>query len=274
MDLDRVRADELICHYTRADTALEILHSKMIRLNVLAAVNDPRETVSRRFEMSEYVGSDATCEQRQADDWLIEQLDELFTRDVKIFCATRDSQVGADVPRRLRGFARPRMWAQYGDRHRGACLVFDREKLTSSLVRASKDFGVPHLLADVRYDATSLEAGRGSLTIERDQFASVLSARSDAGLRETWIEHAEKHQHGLFFNKHEDWEAESEWRFVMLDRSSGFLTVPFEDALVSVVLGCETPNGVAAAITRSAATFRLKYESWKEDYLVCCETPN
>lgn len=40
-----------------------------------------------------------------------------------------------------RGFCKPRMWAQYAERHAGVCLVLDRQKLNESV---EKRFGLSH----------------------------------------------------------------------------------------------------------------------------------
>jgi Protein of unknown function (DUF2971) len=57
------------------------------------------------------------------------------TRDaMRVLAFSRDVGDGVGV---RPGFdccwARPRMWEQYGDNHRGACLLFDRDRLEAFL---------------------------------------------------------------------------------------------------------------------------------------------
>ena len=70
-----------------------------------------------------------------------EPKDEQWRRAVARLKVVRDAMrvlsFTQDAPRSTRVFgcswARPRMWEQYGEVHRGACLLFDREALEPTL---------------------------------------------------------------------------------------------------------------------------------------------
>ena len=57
-----------------------------------------------------------------------------------------------------RGYARPRMWEQYGDNHRGVCLVFDKAELHATVMPQLEALG-PHWHGAVTYSNAAIQEG-------------------------------------------------------------------------------------------------------------------
>src|SRR5215218_7593821 len=121
--------DQLLYHYTKADVALEaILPNRTLRLNPFAVMRDPLEY--RDLPMMLRYGDQDAVERlplREAQE-LIRDL----RAEMRILSLTMDASGYNDERLRAfaRGYARPRMWEQYGDAHRGICLAFSAECLT------------------------------------------------------------------------------------------------------------------------------------------------
>lgn len=96
-------------------------------------------------------------------------------------------------------WARPRMWEQYGDRHRGACLVFDYHLLVLGK-QALRDLDlIGH--GDVTYrddGLANLDAEIGPKDPSPENLQTILSGHFEA----------------LFLRKSSDWRAEHELRIL------------------------------------------------------------
>ena len=121
--------DKYLYHYTSLNRAFEhILHEGKLLLASLKLTNDPRESKDWNWTFRNI---------SHEIDIAIPSVEELVTvsseinlkikRDCKLCCFSID-----DKTKNLysgRGWGHPRMWAQYADKHKGVCLVFDKDKL-------------------------------------------------------------------------------------------------------------------------------------------------
>jgi hypothetical protein len=120
-----------VCHYTTAEALLNILNESQLRLGPFRHSNDPYEFES--WIPSAIMGGGP----RDNADMTLSRLIAMHARLNRVAFATDDDEgppnyVGHDVGHR--GFGSLPMWAHYGDRFRGACLVFDREKLVQAVI--------------------------------------------------------------------------------------------------------------------------------------------
>ena len=142
---------EYIYHYTSVDTLLKyILPQKRLRFSPLENTNDPEE---RKWHVSCAVGE-------PGDDWsdicihdILNEISSGIARNARIICFSQDDTGACGAWGGLyytKGFARPRMWAQYGQNHTGVCLVFKRDNVVSKF---SKDFeNEIHYAGNVSYE--------------------------------------------------------------------------------------------------------------------------
>lgn len=226
-DYDNTR---FVYHYTKLETARDhILPSATLRFNQLANVNDPKESISNDWLL---FGS--------ADDLgnARERVVEFFRLNVKAACFSRDNpdicshdEYGIDAC--SRGYMKPRMWATYGDEHKGVCLVFDKQKL-EAVFRS-------HIEPDDRFFHGDVRYGR-FLTPEDSLGFSINFAELDKDFISTIHRMVDEYSGVYFFFKHADWMTEDEYRCILVGNRQQIEHLPFGDALVGVALGVDTPE--------------------------------
>lgn len=104
----------LLAHYTNFESAIKIVSSGKMRYNAFSAMNDISESALPFFFSS--IKSISSIE-----DIIDDVKSEIGQYYMISFC-----QDGM-----YRCFAIPSMWGHYGDKGRGACLVFDKKKIES-----------------------------------------------------------------------------------------------------------------------------------------------
>ena len=128
-------------HYTSRDTALEhILSTRKIRLGPLSKTNDPRGTKSWTFGIPGDGDFPASLEERKAEIDRVVRISaaaEKIRANCKVLCTTMDDPTYNSTLYPMidfkRGFGHSRMWAQYGEAHKGVCLIFDRAELHQAI---------------------------------------------------------------------------------------------------------------------------------------------
>jgi len=228
-DFDSAR-DQLLYHYTRAETALRfILPDKALRLNPYRSMRDPLE--NKELPLMLRYSNAAETERlplRRAQERISDVRDQM-----RILSLTMDASGYEDE--RVRafgyGYARPRMWEQYAESHGGVCLAFSARCLTEAFFDELRAYGAP-TCGPVEYteggfivsDARVLNAN----DLTEDTAAAVLTR------------HVVEHHHDFWFLKLLDWETEYEYRFVLFDpsrRQHEPIDVSFGSCLRAVVLG-------------------------------------
>jgi hypothetical protein len=152
------KPEGLLAHYTKAAYVFEdILASGTLRLSPYRLMRDP-------IENKDILPSIAWSGDPPDADRAIQQVyTELkAARDrIRVLSFTHD----ADDRSEYSGFdccwARPRMWEQYGDVHRGACLLFDRPRLERAIHDAWPRGRT--YMRDVDYSREGIAASRGPI---------------------------------------------------------------------------------------------------------------
>ncbi len=202
--------EKYLYHYTTAGTAIDcILPNKTLKFNRFMNLNDPKES---RFE------DIITIEPSSSN--IRPQLVDYFRSQTKAVCFSCDILTDDFCSR---GFAKPRMWASYGDNHKGICLVFDKEKLRTAICN-NKDN------EDIMLD------GKISYGPSRDGLIHNCSDFEDA--KDYIINNPDY----FFFYKHCDWHTENEYRFILITEGTNDQFLSFSDALVGIVVGMEVEN--------------------------------
>jgi len=258
-ELKNAVPEQYICKYIGVTTLLlHVLPSKTIRLSPFKEMNDPRETNGGGFELEPAV-SDTPPYSMSEKTEIESSFRQRYKNNSFVFCATLDKKTGSKEMKR--GYGMPRMWAQYGDNHAGACLVFDRAKLQSL---ADRKFLKDCWYDRVDYDPLMLSAGVGAYTFNYEEYKSK-------GF-EYFKQLATQYKEQLYFRKHTDWQGEQEWRIATLSEegSNTGLLLPYEDALKYIVLGDRATENTIKAVRYmySGNIHQLKYVQDKEDFLL------
>lgn len=251
--------DALVYHYTAAETAVShILADGTLRFGPYEATNDPRETKSWQFNLattgSEDLGKYPFVE-------ISQQFSALLKRNAKVLCCSTDlPPLTGDHVRDIlnRGFAKPRMWAQYGRNHTGVCLVFKKSRLLEKMRE--------------QFPSMSLMAGPVSYRnrlVTRDltwhEFMIDMHRWELCGPSDYAREHITKHYQALFFEKLNDWRDENEWRAILWSQSPDPVYVRFGDALVGVMHGAGIDTEVSVKIAEMTDDANVEHMglTWK-----------
>lgn len=249
---------EFVAHYTSLRVACEhILPEGRIRFSPLAELNDPRENKERMIGVG---WSGKEMPPTNARVVAADELKKAYREHSKVFCGTVDGENPHHLTTK-RCYGRPRMWAQYGENHRGICLLFDRDLLDNAIREV------------VRGDA-ALYKGR----VEYDDYLKRVSAAvcdldydrvSEAGIEVAVKEQVDKYHLALFLRKDSDWIGESEYRWIIHRRELGYEFVRFGDALKSVVLGVDFPDVFVPSIrevVKETPVHHLEWDAEREDF--------
>lgn len=217
-------------HYTKYDTALNfILPTMKIMMGSFNNVNDPRE--SKIWPFTLYSKNLKTNE--NFDSKVFQDISKFITHKSLMLCLTRDDPTLAsdnedDKDIRV-GYAHARMWAQYGDNHKGVCFVFDKAQLNASIESVTGKFGLFHGPINYRSSARNPNGDAFHLAYLED----ILDPRM-FGLLE---QHITKHHQALFFNKHIDWRDEWEYRWVFRSENENPIFIPIDKCIKALILG-------------------------------------
>lgn len=232
---------EFLYHYTTREAAFgSIVPRTELRFSPIQKMRDPLENQPWRISAGVSPALLDTGDEF-ATFWKAQkELDVLKIR-AKLLALTLDAEGHPDPWGR--GWARARLWEQYGETHEGVCLRFDKRRLIDALDAAleSADSTIVYAKGDVDYSEA------GPVTASRNINLNE-SLRDDvkAGV----ARHISAYERELFFNKTLDWETEHEFRFVLIDASRRPRTskrVKFANALDAVIVGHEFPDWQTAA---------------------------
>jgi hypothetical protein len=222
--------DRWVFHYTSLASAQLIASNGTLRFGRMRTMNDPREYKAvEPFTVTAGPGHGLTTQEvRHAIEALV------ATRlEMAVASFTADAASGNDATATraaARGYARPSMWAHYADRHRGVCLVLERDALERQ-VRSL--YGSECVAGRVEYVAG----------IDPMDWSSYLSLDDVAtrGEAQAVEDHVRGNLQGLVFTKNSDWEAEREWRCCIVREPSGNpIFVPLTSTIVTgVVVGLD-----------------------------------
>jgi hypothetical protein len=238
-------ADEYVYHYTSAKTFTDyIFPSRSFRLSAMESLNDPKEATA--YEFVPYYGPEEQPEFRELAE-VKAVADSFIRKNVRIGCFCRDVVQAITTPVNFfhtqvheRGFARARMWAQYGKTespggHDGVCIVFDKRKLLQKFKTFSDDRQTGFLHSNVSYIVGQTFGG----TYPHPAFMLDLTEMRRVGVLEYFCSHIQKHAALFYFQKNQDWSQEREWRCVFVSKPVEKMIVPIGDAIAGIVIGSE-----------------------------------
>ena|ERR1039457_2625531 len=118
--------EDFLFHYTSLHGVLAILASGVFRFSTFKNTNDPRENKTWDFGIQQLMG-DPPIPSNDEISRIVKEVSAILRESVQLACFTQDEEGVPEDAQFLRGYSRARNWDQYSERHRGACLVFDRK---------------------------------------------------------------------------------------------------------------------------------------------------
>jgi len=228
---------EYLYHFTDIEKASKILHGATLKFSKLSRTNDTLESKPRINEKLGY----SDC---------IEQFKKLNQECVQLLCFSTDdyvddNKISFTVTERMkysdytgRGFALPRMWAQYAKNNSGICLIFNKKKLTEII---KEQLGENYILGEMIDYKSPFE--EYPLINEREELIKLL-IKDVEQLHKTPInakflkEHIDFVKYN-YFSKLDDWATEKEFRFLAYGENE-YLIHGIFDTLVGIIVGEKT----------------------------------
>jgi len=224
-----------LCHYTNEKSAEIIISTMALRFGKISESNDPIEM--KRFS-SCGMDPDLSADDKERNR-VSNQLMEYLNKILQVICFSegtiKNAKFGAFVygesfeidledglihPGNIHNFWErppyylPRMWAQYGDNHKGACLIFDKNKLINQIVEQTRDlYNISHKAVIYKDIILDMEY-RYSYT---DRFYKYYTP--DTGGIVDFVQNYIKNGSDLtYFSKDIDWASEKEYRFLIWNK--------------------------------------------------------
>ena len=231
-----------LLHFTSLSRLIEdILPQKNLYMGLFSDTNDPYENQLFQFDPENWTYPDNDIHKYFE---LKTQLNHIVRENARMICFSFDE---APTWLSVYGYRSSTMWAHYGDKHKGVCVVLDRNKFVKEN-RARID-----LLGKVKYtkELKKPEINLASINVITEKTVQNVVRE----LRQV-----------IFFSKLKDWRYENEYRVVNYKNP----TVEFcsiKDSLVGIILGMRVNDNYLPTILRlvnknvtiSKAIFHNKY---------------
>ena len=235
-------------YYCSLSTALEfILPKHQLLLSPLIETNDPRENKSPLFTYN--------SNQRHGQIGMFElneKYNKLIKEDCKVICFSQDYK-------NYQGCHLSKMWAHYGDNHKGICLEINKDKFIQENSQTIDET----LFKKIIYTEYDFLRRKRQLNIN---LVKVESEGEENYIRNKFrIDNID----ALFFTKNNEWESESETRLILFSNKILKEYCSIENSLEAVHLGVDFHNSYISAI-RNLATNKYIYQmKFLHEGLVC-----
>lgn len=234
-------------YYCKLSTALElILPKKQLLLSPITQTNDPRENKSFSFTFS------SNSKKNIGILNLSEKYSKLLRDDCKVLCFSRDYK-------NYQGCHLSKMWAQYGDNHRGVCLELNMDKF----IRENDDLITKDYFKEVHYSEYEFLRHRTQPNINMDKL-EILG-------EETYIKEyfRKENLNFLFFTKNEEWESEAEYRLIYFSKKKENEYCSIEKSLELIHLGVDFNDSYIPAIKALCSKQQILKLRFLLEGLVC-----
>lgn len=211
-------------HYSSFTTAKRyILKNRSLLLNPIYKTNDPRENKNFRFGYIRYSNSDDITEHNHNSHY--ENLvNKMLRRNIKVTCFSLDYEIdGFDY----KGYNLSRMWATYGEMHRGVCLEIDYEKfieLNNNILSENNFKRITYVPPGNNEDFPTFD----------------VTLAEEIGVEEYIKLFITQHYDYFYFTKLKDWETEHEMRIIYEGNSNQKEFCSIDNCITSVILGVNT----------------------------------
>lgn len=234
--------DKYLYHYTGIDSAIKIICSGRLRFSTISKTNDTSEA---KLKLVFDAPPGITDEEFRRRTEQIKGYFKAYQPNVRLLCLSRDAKISshnykkalAEMDPKMRyydlmgrGFALPRMWAQYARDNTGICFILDKAAL---LAYVEKLFPV-HMKDKVSYkhfyDSYRITAEH------MEELSARISIGGNGAL--TLVNMLQRNKEFLkynFFEKLNDWENEHEFRIIVLTDQQD--TPIFVDSLSTYLRG-------------------------------------
>ncbi len=253
-----------VCHYTSKEKAISILNDKQINSSPLVSCDDPRESKQWNFD---FIGSEQMfCYEHHKEALSIFDNSIKNNSMILCFCGWNNEEMNFEnnaIPHYREdyyrvGFAKSRMWSQYGESHKGVCLVFVRRQLEDQF--------------ESTFETNKKFTGRVEYQYHLERFVKTrkIECRNiiEHGIEKAFQMQLDKYFHEYFFLKSMDYRDEHEYRLVAIVDDGDSVGLPIESSLKGVIVGINFPSKEYGRIDALAQNCNSAVEryflSWQE----------
>lgn len=231
-----------LAHFTKIDTLIEyILPHMQLRASNLENLNDPLENkwdIDRFLTYQSFDEADAP--QEYSKYYLNEQ--KKLAQHFKIACFSHINHHLNDSDTISIPQENLRMWAEYGEKHAGTCIIFNKESLIYKVRQQIGEWISDH---DVLY--SNKENRHVSYTSHNVSEYLQGDRKIEDFFHENTKEMARSFPYQLF-TKRNDWRDEREYRIVFYSANSQFHFFDIRDTIEKVYLGLKCDPTIAEEI--------------------------
>lgn len=229
-------SDLFLYHYTSFKNACKILYSNSLKFSSLSNTNDTNESKAKIIAKEirdKNIIKDAVLSFERINKSRMRLL--CFSQDnsgekekhlLKMSTNCFDDYTG-------RGFALPRMWAQYANNHSGVCFIIDTDKLNHVITRNRTL--LPKIIIRDRVKYTNHFA---AFEIKHSELEYVqrLFSSNDSILHYDYLKNTPSFLEYNYFQKNIDWQQENEYRILAYSTDELYLN-GFSEYCVGMVVG-------------------------------------
>lgn len=229
----RFDSNRFLYHYTNIDKAAMILHGNSLKFSKVNTMNDTLESKPKVI---------LNGLQQEKTTSLIEHFRITNNQYVQLLCFSRDYPLKEEQVDQVRycsdysgrGFAFPRMWAQYASNNNGVCFVFDKaaifdlieESVGASLIA----YGDVNYIDEFPKIDVNLKVVDKLLNISaKDEVARSLNDADFLKSNRCFVQYN-------YLSKLKDWEHEREYRYVAYG-ANDFFVHNISKALCGIIIG-------------------------------------
>jgi len=242
-----------IYHYTSVETLVKyILPQKQLLFSPINISNDPEES---KYHLMQAFDDDGKLEEYMKKHFTFTfDVSKEIIRNVKTICFSQDSNVPLTVDMCMgKGYAKPRMWAQYAKNSTGVCLAFNKENIIEKFNSQYKN--TKHFLGNISY-------GNQLDYISKHNHACTLlsSELQSKTIEEIAALKINNYFELYYFSKHIDWQTENEFRLVIKPQDTGttqnYLLI--DGALEKIILGNNFDTTIIPSVKILSNNFECK----------------
>jgi len=206
-----------IYHYCKFRTAVDyILPSLKLRVNPLTNTNDPRENKSFIFSGASGPGIEiGNIMDRN------EEISKILRDDCKVLCFCEDT------PYDMFGYELSRMWALYGDNHKGVCIELDKE------VFIEENNIDPKLFKNIQYYQFDIKK---QFDFKLVDYNAVHAYGAEKYVKEFF---RPTHLDHLYFTKNKEWDSEHEFRLIHFSTKTGDEFCSIKNSIKNIFVGVD-----------------------------------
>jgi|GEM_PF-4322092 len=246
----KLENNDLIYHYTKAETAKIILENSSLKLNPPNNMDDPTEKGDFRYGFSwnhnlrEWVENlkGASDPDVLSSNFLLNNYFQKFTK-LACFCMTSNG---------INGFHRPRMWDQYANKHTGVCIGFSLNSIKEIFIET----GIPHIVGKVEYK--DLNQRHININLSFNLLKHTIPKLTDTNQEIIMMKNLIKDH---YLTKNLDYRDENELRVILIIKDDdGEYFVDVKSAIKLIITGCNISNDDKGIITALCSDDKDIYE--------------